>query len=98
MDKDNHTQDSVITPDLLQKLPAPVQRYLAYTGVVGKSWIKTVRLNYAGKFRLGLDKPWLPIVAEQFYTTNPPGFLWKARLKVAGLPLMRGQDTYKAGH
>src|SRR4029453_1155241 len=26
------------------------------------------------------------------------GFVWKARFKIAGLPLMRGYDTYKAGH
>jgi hypothetical protein len=35
--------------------------------------------------------------AEQVYTTNPPGFQWKARFKMMGLPLMYGVDTYKDG-
>jgi hypothetical protein len=87
-----------VTEDMLQHLPAPAQRYLRWTGVVGKPWINTVRIQYAGKFRRAADQPWMPIRATQVYTINPPAFLWKARLSMFGLPLMRGQDTYKAGH
>lgn len=90
--------NTTVTTDMLQHLPAPVQRYLTYTGVVGQPWIDTVRVQYAGKFRLGADKPWMGITATQFYTTDPPGFLWKARFKLAGLPLFMGRDTYKNGH
>jgi hypothetical protein len=90
--------DSIVTEDDLAGLPAPVRRYLTYTGVIGKPWIETVRLKYVGKFRTGIGKRWMPISVNQFYTTNPPGFLWKARFKIAGLPLMFGSDTYKAGH
>ena len=88
----------IVTADMLQHLPEPAQRYLNYTGVVGKPWINTTRIKYAGRFRLASDKPWLPIKAEQFYTTNPPGFHWKARLKMFGLWIVKGSDTYKAGH
>ncbi len=88
----------LVTAEMLQHLPEPVQRYMNYTGVLGKPWINTVRIKYAGKFRLAADKPWLPIRAEQFYTTNPPAFHWKAQLKMAGLWLMKGDDTYKNGH
>jgi hypothetical protein len=89
---------SAITEADLAALPAPVRRYLVYTGVLGTPRIETVRLKYRGTFRLGVGKPWLSIEAAQVYTTNPPGFLWKARFKVAGLPFMIGTDTYKAGH
>lgn len=92
------SDDRWVTAEMLQHLPEPARRYMAYTGVVGKPWINTVRIKYTGRFRLGLDRPWMPIRVEQFYTTNPPGFLWKARLKMAGLWLFSGQDTYKAGH
>jgi hypothetical protein len=89
---------SVVREDDLAKLPTPVQRYLTYTGVIGKHWIETVRVKYRGKFRTGAGNAWMPISVNQVYTTNPPGFLWKARFKMAGLPLMFGSDTYKAGH
>ncbi|MCC7452451.1 MAG: hypothetical protein IT324_33935 [Anaerolineae bacterium] len=92
------SRERLVTADRLQHLPEPVQRYMSYTGVVGQPWIDTVHLTYTGKFRLGADKSWMPMTAEQFYTTNPPGFLWKAHFKLAGLPLMYGQDTYKNGH
>jgi hypothetical protein len=65
---------------------------------VGRPWINTVRVKYNGLFRLGADRPWLPIKAEQVYTTNPPGFHWKARLKMFGLWIVSGSDTYQAGH
>lgn len=88
----------VVTADRLQHLPEPAQRYLNYTGVVGQSWIETVRITYAGVFRLGADKPWMPIKAEQVYTTNPPAFRWKARFKMFGLWIVTGDDTYRNGH
>lgn len=92
--KDQH----LVTADMLDKLPAPVQRYLDFTSVVGKEWIDTVHLKQSGDFRRGEDQPWMPVSANQYYTTDPPGFAWEARFKVAALPLLRTRDTYKDGH
>lgn len=89
---------SLITPDDLAALPAPVQRYLRYTGVVGRPRIKTAHAQYEGQFRLKRDQRWMHIVAEQDYTVNPPGFVWNVRFKMAGVPFMFGQDTYAGGH
>lgn len=89
---------SVITPDDLAGLPAPVQRYLRYAGVVGKRRIKAADTQYDGLFRLKRDQPWMRITAEQHYTVNPPSFVWNARFKMAGLPFMSAQDVYQDGH
>jgi len=89
---------SIVTQADLAGLPAPVRRYLTYSGIVGRPRIETVRLKYAGSFRMAGDKPWIPLSAEQFYTTNPPGFLWKAQFRFAGIPFMFGTDVYKDGH
>jgi hypothetical protein len=83
---------------MLSDLPEPARRYLEYTGVVGQPWVDTVRVRYKGVFRMAADRPWMPIKAEQVYTTDPPGFHWKARLKMFGLWMVSGSDTYKAGH
>jgi len=98
MNTSNTNQQRLVTADMLQALPEPAQRYLNYTGIIGEPWIDTARIKYEGIFRLGADKPWMPIKAEQFYTTNPPGFHWKARFKMFGLWIVKGDDTYKAGH
>lgn len=89
--------NDIVTQEMLLGLPEPVQRYLTYTGIVGKPRVKTVWLTQTGRFRRAKDQPWMPLSAEQFYTVNPPGFLWKAVVKVAGLPLMRARDTYENG-
>lgn len=88
----------IVTADMLNHLPEPAQRYLNYTGVVGKPWIDTARVRYTGRFRLAADKPWLPIQAEQVYATNPPAFQWRARFKMFGLWIMHARDTYRHGH
>ena len=98
MNNNDQQDQRVITSEMLENLPASVQRYLAYTGVVGYPWIATARLKQAGKFRQGADRPWMPMAAEEFYTTQPPSLVWNARFKLAGLPLLRGRDRYESGH
>jgi len=88
----------LITAEMLQDLPEPVQRYMTFCGVVGQPWIDTVRLRQTGRFRQSADQPWMPVTAEQTFTTHPPGFVWKARFKVAGLPLMSARDSHQDGH
>ena len=98
METDNPTEERLITAEMLAELPEPAQRYLNYTSVVGKPWIDTVYLKQTGRFRQGADRPWMPLTAEEWYTTNPPSLLWKARFKMAGLPLLSAKDRYEAGH
>lgn len=89
---------SLITEANLDHLPTPVQRFMRFSRVVGTPWIKTVRLRYSGHFRMSPQKPWMPISVTQLYTTQPPTFLWKARFRMFGLPLMNAVDVYKDGH
>lgn len=98
MEKYTDKDPAIVTSDMLEGLPDPVQRYLTYTGVVGYPWIDTVQLKQTGKFRQGADRPWMPLVAEEFYTVDPPSLLWNARFKVAGLPILRARDRYESGH
>ncbi len=88
----------VITTEEIQNLPEPVQRYMKFSGVVGTPWIRTARVKQAGRFRMGPDRPWMPVKADQIFTTDPPGFVWRASFKLFGLPLMSARDSYQAGH
>lgn len=97
-EKEGEKYQRLITSDMLEDLPDPVQRYMIYTGVAGSPWIDTVRLKQEGTFRLGPDRSWIPVTAEEFYTTDPPSLIWNARFKVAGLPLLRAKDRYESGH
>lgn len=94
---ENQEKGRLITKDMMEDLPEPVKRYMSFTGVLGKPWINSVSLKQVGKFRQGLDRPWMPMIAYQTYTISPPSFIWNASFKFMGLPLLRAKDEYRSG-
>jgi hypothetical protein len=87
----------LVTAEMLKDLPEIVQRYMQYTGVLGKPWIHNVRLEQSGRFQLRPGLPWLGMKAVQIYTTDSPSYAWKARFTLWGLPLLRARDSYHEG-
>jgi hypothetical protein len=87
----------LITEAHLFGLPEPVQRYLSYSQVVGKEPIRTVRLKQLGKMRQSARQPWMKFDAEEYYSVNPPGFLWVGTMRKGGFPLVRARDRYRDG-
>jgi hypothetical protein len=61
----------------LAGLPAPVQRYFKHVLKEGQPYISYVSLKHDGQFKTGLDKGWINIKGEQYFTTQKPGFIWK---------------------
>jgi hypothetical protein len=45
--------------------------------VVGRARATTVRLQQRGEMRTAPDKPWMPVAAEQYFSSEPPGFVWR---------------------
>lgn len=76
----------IITEEHLAHLPEPVRQYLRAVGIVGKRNIRTVRLLQKGLFRMKEGQRWLSFTAEQYFATDPPAFLWDARIRF--LPLL----------
>lgn len=87
-----------VTEEALQGLPDPVQRWLRTSEVIGRERILTVRLRQRGEFRMAPDSRWMPFEAEQYYTTDPPGFLWYTTMRPAPLVRITGRDKYWQGH
>jgi len=79
-------------------LPEPVQRYLNYAQVVGKEPIRTVRLKQQGFIRQQPGQKWFPMVAEQYFTTTPPAFLWHATMRPFPLVWISATDRFSDGH
>jgi len=97
MEKNEMSEERIVTAEMLQHLPEPIQRYMAFSGVLGKPWIRTARVQQSGMFRRGADQPWMRIAADQHFTTTPPAFVWNAQFKIAGVPFVRVRDSYQAG-
>lgn len=82
------------TEDMIAALPAPVQRYFLHSIAPGTPLASSVQLKMSGNFRLGQDKPWLPMQATEIISTK--GFVWKATIGHGWL-LMKGADYYANG-
>lgn len=68
--------ERVFRNDDLEGLPEPVQGYLANVLTEGQPYVRTVRLQQSGEFRLGdAMAPWKPLGATQHFTVDPPGFV-----------------------
>ncbi|SFE88687.1 hypothetical protein SAMN05518672_111170 [Chitinophaga sp. CF118] len=76
----------------LSNLPEPVQRYFRHVLKEGQLYINYARLTHDGLFKTGLDKKWLSIKGEQYFTTENPGFIWKGKTT-----MFTARDMYIAG-
>ncbi|MFL5701679.1 MAG: DUF6920 family protein [Ktedonobacteraceae bacterium] len=98
LQRSEQAQPSFITEAQVLGLPEIMQRYLRYTGVVGKESIRTVHLKQKGFMRQQPSQKWLPLLAEQYFTTTPPAFLWHGTIWPFPLVSMSATDRFSDGH
>ncbi len=67
--------------DQLDGLPEPVQRYFKYALEDGQPYLNYLRLKHTGTFKTGIDKEWMDIEGQQYFTAQPPGFVWIGKTK-----------------
>lgn len=82
----------------LEGLPAPVQRYFDNMLKEGQEYIRVARLKQTGRFNLGEgEENWKPFTAEEYFTAEPFGFVWVARISAAPLMAVTVRDRYFRG-
>jgi hypothetical protein len=86
-----------ITEKDLDGLPVPVKKYLRYTRIIGKEKARTVRLKQRGYFRTKEAQRWMPLKAEEYFTVDPPGFLWYGKIKVFPFVSVAAIDKFYKG-
>ncbi|HLV09779.1 MAG TPA: DUF6544 family protein, partial [Halanaerobiales bacterium] len=90
-------EENIIGESDLEALPAVVRKWLEYSQVKGKEKIHTVRLKQKAELRLEQEQPWMSVEADQYFTTNQPGFIWKANIKAFPFFHISGRDKYYNG-
>ena len=88
---------ALITESNLTGLPSVVQRWLKRANIVGKERIYTVQLYQKGKMRTTPHSAWMPVEAQQYFTTDPPGFIWIADVKMMPMLHLSGRDKFVNG-
>ena len=76
----------LVTEGDIAHLPAAVQRYLVFTGAVGRPQVQNYRLRFGGTLRNGPDDKWMPMVAHQQSFVSPPARLFFVKGSMLGVP------------
>lgn len=87
----------IVRPEELDRLPAPVQRWLQASGVVGRERTHAVRLRQRGQMRTSPTGAWMPAEAEQYFSVDEPGFVWRVDVEMMGFLPIAGRDKYESG-
>jgi hypothetical protein len=98
LQQSEQVQPMLITEAHLTGLPEVMQRYLHYAGVMGKESIRTVRLKQQGFMRQRPGQKWMPLSAEQYFTTKPPAFLWHCMMQPFPFVWISATDRFFEGH
>jgi hypothetical protein len=93
----NTVVEQMINEEMIKDLPVSVQRWLQNSGILGREAVHTVHLRQKGTMRLKPDQnKWMASDAEQFFTVDTPGFIWRVRTAMAGMPVL-GRDLFSDG-
>ena len=77
-------------------LPAPVQRSLRLSGVVGKPVPNSVEARIDGRLRGSSKSRWLRFKSTETFEVSRPGFVWSAAMKVGPMTVGRAIDSLSA--
>jgi hypothetical protein len=67
------------------------------SGAAARAPVSFVRLRHGGTFRPALEKPWSAIRGVQFFSADPPGFVWWGRIRLAPGLRVDARDRSLAG-
>lgn len=84
-----------LTESDLQRLPAPVQAYIRYSGALGKPRVKNMKVIMEGEMR-DKGKAYFPFVSEQYNFFNRPARLFFMKGRMYGLTVP-GYHHYEEG-
>lgn len=92
-----HSNDAISADDI-RHLPAPVQRWMHKSGVVGKAPIHTGIVRQTAMLKLKPEqKDWSPAVAVQYTTIDEPAFIWSVDVKMNTFINFNGRDKFELG-
>lgn len=90
--------NELVTGEMLNNLPSPVQKWLRHSGSVGKEKIRCMRLKQTGWMRTKPEqKTWTKALAEQYFRVDEPAFIWRVKMNMTPLIPVSGCDRFVDG-
>jgi hypothetical protein len=87
-------KNEILTEADIMHLPAIVQKYLHYTGTIGKEKVLNFRAEFKGGIRSKSTDDFMPLKSVQYNFTDNPARLFFIVAKKSGIPA-RGIHLYK---
>lgn len=94
---ESNTGEALLTQQALSDLPSIVQNWLKQSQVLEKPSTYRVHLWQEGKMRLQPGGDWLKATSDQWFSTDPPGFIWNADVGSGTLMEFSGRDFFQKG-
>lgn len=88
--------DTLLTEADIAHIPPLVQRYIRYSGAIGKPKVRSFRVSMSGRIRKNNEHPWMPFTSEQFNTIEPPARFFYMDAVMRKLPVA-GYHRYLRG-
>lgn len=88
------SKPDILTEADIQHLPEIVQRYLRYTGIIGKEKVFNFRVEFEGKIRSNPDDDWMKLESVQYNFVDKPTRIFYITAKKMGIPAV-GIHLYK---
>lgn len=92
----NNIQTDLLTEADILSLPAPVQKYMLYCGVLNKQKVKNMRIVFDGEMR-EKGKDWFTFRAVQYNSFDKPTRLFFMKAKIYGMTVP-GYHSYQNAH
>ncbi len=86
-----------LTNSQLSTLPDNVRHWIERSNRPGKPIPQIIHLKQSGKMKTSPNGSWMKVDAEQWFTTNPPGFIWTAEVGKNSYLSFYGRDKYTEG-
>ena len=91
------TARSLRLSEELATLPPPVRRYLSAALGEDPPTIRFARIEHVGEFLLKSPNEWRSFRSTEYFATQPPGFIWDARIRMAPGLDVRARDALLRG-
>ncbi len=87
-------KNEILTEKDIRHLPAIVQKYLRYSGSVGKEKVLNFRAEFTGGIRSNSTEDFMPLTSVQYNFTDQPTRLFYIAAKKKGIPA-KGIHLYR---
>jgi len=94
LERTKSIKNETLTEEDIRHLPAIVQKYLHYTGSVGKEKVLNFRAEFTGGIRSKSSEEFMPLKSVQYNFTDNPTRLFYIVAKKKGIPA-RGIHLYR---